>query len=189
MPGVVRTRVGYAGGKKKSPNYHDLGDHTESIQVDYNPKKIAYEELLDAFWKSHDPSRRCSRQYMSAIFYLTEEQKKTAEASMEKYNKTYSKTAKTEILPLTAETFYVAEDYHQKYYLRHSEFMKFFKFLKNSELRESPAATKVNAFCGGDLKRQDLVKELTEVNVDKDLLKKLEQGSLDIGSNSQCSPS
>ena len=63
---MIRTRVGYAGGTKKNPAYHNLGDHTETIQIDYDPTKISFEKLLETFWDSHNPAQRSwSRQYMS----------------------------------------------------------------------------------------------------------------------------
>ena len=67
---MIRTRVGYAGGTTNNPTYRALGDHAETIQVDYDPTQISYEELLEAFWTSHSPtSRPWSRQYASIIFY------------------------------------------------------------------------------------------------------------------------
>ena len=76
---MIRTRVGYTGGNKENPTYRTLGDHTESIEVDYDPGIISYADLLKVFWRSHDPgSRSWSRQYIAAIFYHNEEQKKQA---------------------------------------------------------------------------------------------------------------
>ena len=67
MDGVVRTRVGYGGGTTPDPNYHNIGDHIETIQIDYDPKKISFEELLNIFWNGHKPSRTVwKRQYASA---------------------------------------------------------------------------------------------------------------------------
>ena len=114
---MIRTRVGYTGGNKENPTYHTLGDHTESIEVDYDPSVISYADLLKVFQQSHDPgSRSRSRQYMSAIFYHNEEQKKLAVESLEQEEARTHKKIYTEILP--ASRFYLAEDYHQKYYLR-----------------------------------------------------------------------
>ena len=81
VPGIIRTRVGYSGGSKKNPTYYDLGGHTETIQIDYDPKKITYEELLDIFWESHEPTLSLSSQYASIIFFHNEEQKKIAKKS------------------------------------------------------------------------------------------------------------
>src|SRR6185369_16580386 len=77
LSAVVRTRVGYCGGTLKDPTYHELGDHTESIQVDFDPTKLTYGQILDRIWVSHNPCATAwSRQYMSAIFYEGEAQKK-----------------------------------------------------------------------------------------------------------------
>ena len=114
---MIRTRVGYTGGTKENPTYHALGDHAESIEIDYDPAVISYGELLEIFWRSHDPGNRpWSRQYMSAIFYHNEEQKKQAFESMKREEARTHRKIYTEISP--ASKFYRAEDYHQKYYLR-----------------------------------------------------------------------
>ncbi len=114
---MIRTRVGYTGGNKGNPTYHALGDHAESIEIDYDPAVISYGELLEIFWKSHDPgSNPWSRQYMSAIFYHNEEQEKLAVESMKREEARTHRKIYTEISP--AARFYPAEDYHQKYYLR-----------------------------------------------------------------------
>ena len=76
---MVRTRVGYAGGLKENPSYYGLGDHSETIQIDYAPTRISYQELLDVFWSSHNPQQRpWSTQYKSMILYHTDEQKRLA---------------------------------------------------------------------------------------------------------------
>ena len=82
---MVRTRVGYAGGTKKNPTYHDLGDHSETVQMDYDPTVISYTKLLDVFWDSHDPSLPSdSKQYMSIIFYHNDKQKELAIESIKR---------------------------------------------------------------------------------------------------------
>jgi len=118
LPGVVRTRVGYAGGTKVDPTYHDLGNHAETIQIDFDPEKITYEQLLDSFFTLHNPCTRSfsSLQYRSAIFVHGDEQRKAAEAAKEKYAAKEGRTVLTAILP--AGKFYLAEDYHQKYLLK-----------------------------------------------------------------------
>lgn len=114
IKGVTGTRVGYTGGTKKNPDYENLGDHTESIEITYDPGVISYQELLDHFWKEHDPTEPQIKQYQSAIFYLDENQKKLAERSLEKEQGKYTKKIMTEIRP--ASRFYQAEEYHQKYH-------------------------------------------------------------------------
>jgi methionine-S-sulfoxide reductase len=83
---VVRTHVGYAGGTTENPTYHNLGGHSETIQIEYDPTRISYQELLDVFWAGHAPTQPAwSRQYASLIFYHDEEQRRLAQASKERY--------------------------------------------------------------------------------------------------------
>ena len=111
LPAVVRTRVGYCGGTLKDPTYHELGDHTESVQVDYDPAKLSFGQLLDKIWTSHNP---CgvggkSRQYMSVIFYHDEAQKKAIEASKEKLEEKLGQRVKTAVLPAVTVRFWGSE--------------------------------------------------------------------------------
>ncbi|UCD32748.1 MAG: peptide-methionine (S)-S-oxide reductase, partial [Desulfobacterales bacterium] len=113
---MIRTRVGYAGGRMDGPDYRNIGDHTEVVQVDYDPERITYSQLLDIFWKSHRPSGRSwSRQYMKAVFYHDEHQRRMALASKTAVGQKIGRTVKTEMVPLLS--FTLAEDYHQKYIL------------------------------------------------------------------------
>jgi len=129
LPGVEYTEVGYTGGASKDPTYDQVSmgntGHAEAVQLEYDPDKISYEELLDAFWKMHDPTQ-LNRQgpdigsnYRSAIFYHTDEQRDLAEQSrdaLEKSGKS-GRHVVTEIKP--AEEFWRAEEYHQKYFEKH----------------------------------------------------------------------
>ncbi|HJQ97471.1 MAG TPA: bifunctional methionine sulfoxide reductase B/A protein, partial [Candidatus Polarisedimenticolaceae bacterium] len=129
IPGVLETRVGYAGGTLDRPTYRDVttGEtgHAESIEVVFDPSRLSYEELLGYFFRMHDPTTKnrqghdIGTQYRSAIFYHDEEQRKTAErvkAQVEQSGKWKGKIV-TEIVP--AGTFWTAEDYHQKYLQQH----------------------------------------------------------------------
>jgi peptide-methionine (S)-S-oxide reductase len=149
---VVRTRVGYAGGKKKDPTYQSLGDHTETIQIDYDPAVISYEGLLKIFWTSHDGSRApWSAQYKSVIFCHDEEQKKLAAESLEREQAGRKRKIYTEVLP--AGEFYRAEDYHQKYGLRHdAALMKEVRAMIPEEkgFVDSTLAARLNGFLGGE---------------------------------------
>ena len=117
VPGVVRTRVGYAGGSRERPTYRALGDHIETVQVDYDPERIGYRELLRLFWAAHDPARRSpKRQYRSAIFPEGPDQRGAAEASRSRWEARSGEDAATELLEL--DRFWLAEAYHQKYRLR-----------------------------------------------------------------------
>jgi peptide-methionine (S)-S-oxide reductase len=150
IPGVVRTRVGYAGRKKKDPTYHDLGDHSETIEIDFDPEKITYAKMLDYFWGMHNPCRAAwSTQYKSAIFYHGEEQKKLALESRDRLAEKSGKV-QTEIVP--ADHFYLAEDYHQKYGLRNSdEVMAEFHAMypNDADFVNSTAAARVNSYLSG----------------------------------------
>ena len=113
---MIRTRVGYTGGSRENPTYNSLGDHTESVQVDYDPEQIGYQELLAIFWDAHSPrAQTYSQQYMNAVFYHDEEQKRLALESKARHEAEQNITILTEVLPYAG--FYLAEDYHQKYYL------------------------------------------------------------------------
>ena len=159
---MVRTRVGYTGGKKVAPTYHSLGDHTETIQIDYDPSQITYIDLLDIFWRNHNPSSRAwSKQYMAAVFYHNDEQKKLAEESREREASKRKEEIQTKILPFTA--FYRAEDYHQKYRLRRErnllqEFERIYP--ADGDLVDSTAAARVNGYLGGYSTSADLQTDL-----------------------------
>jgi peptide-methionine (S)-S-oxide reductase len=124
--GVVSTRVGYAGGTTENPTYGQVcagrTGHAEAVEVEYDPQKVSYEELLTVFWENHDPTTMnrqgpdVGTQYRSAIFYLSPEQKAAARASKERLQASgkYRKEIVTEITP--APEFYMAEDYHQQYF-------------------------------------------------------------------------
>lgn len=125
IPGVTATRVGYTGGEMKNPTYKDVctdrTGHAEAVEVDYDPPKVTYEDLLNVFWENHDPTQLnrqgpdFGKQYRSAIFYHSPEQEQAAKASKEKLAKSgrFNRPIMTQIVP--AATFYEAEDYHQQY--------------------------------------------------------------------------
>ena len=125
--GVVKTTVGYTGGDFKNPNYEqvcsDKTGHAEAIFIEFNPKIVSYEKLLEIFWKIHDPTTinrqgpDVGSQYRSAIFYYNDEQRITALNSRDKEAKKYKNKIVTQIVKM--KEFYPAEDYHQKYYLTH----------------------------------------------------------------------
>jgi peptide-methionine (S)-S-oxide reductase len=125
VQGVVSTRVGYAGGRTKNPTYGEvctgMTGHAEAVEVEYDPSKVSYEELLTIFWENHNPTTLnrqgpdVGTQYRSAIFFLSPEQEAAARASKERLQRSgkYSRDIVTEITPATQ--FYMAEDYHQQY--------------------------------------------------------------------------
>ena len=164
---MVRTRVGYAGGAKENPTYYSLGDHAETIQIDYDPARISYAELLDLFWAAHSPtSRPWSSQYASIIFYHDAEQKRLAEESREREAARRGAPIYTEIEPFTR--FYLAEDYHQKYRLRGdralmAEFQAIYPDLDG--LVASTAAARVNGYLGGNGSLAQLEAEIDELGL------------------------
>jgi peptide-methionine (S)-S-oxide reductase len=126
VDGVTKVESGYSGGKVKNPTYKEvcsgLTGHAEVIQLTYDPAIVTYDELLEIFWKTHDPTTLNRQgadegtQYRSVIFYHNDEQKNLAESYKEKLDKSgaFDQKIVTEISPFT--TFYKAEDYHQNYY-------------------------------------------------------------------------
>lgn len=119
LPGIIRTRVGFAGGTKEDPMYRSMGDHTETIEVDFNPEVLSYEKILHIFWSHHTSTNRVNykeRQYMSILFYHDEQQKKTILNVKKELEDERKETIETEIVPYSG--FTMAEEHHQKYYLK-----------------------------------------------------------------------
>ncbi len=132
VEGVVSTAVGYSGGASENPTYEEVCSgrtgHAEVVQVEFDPGKVSFEELLNLFWSVHDPTTLnrqgpdVGTQYRSAVFFLTPEQEAAALASKaevervqkEKRFRWFQKEIVTEITPASA--FYMAEDYHQQYF-------------------------------------------------------------------------
>ncbi len=131
VPGVTKTIVGYTGGKVAAPEYEEVSTgttgHAESIEVQYDPAKVTYAQLLDVFWKNIDPTTLNRQfadhgtQYRTAIFYRDDAEKQAAEASKAALDKSgkYSKPIVTEITKVGA--FYPAEEGHQEYYRKEPE--------------------------------------------------------------------
>ena len=125
LDGVASTAVGYSGGHLPNPTYHDVCSggtgHAESVQVEYDPARVSYEQLLDVFWENHDPTQLnrqgpdVGTQYRSAIFFHTPAQDAAARASKARLEASgrFRRPIVTEITP--ASTFYRAEEYHQRY--------------------------------------------------------------------------
>ncbi len=164
---MVRTRVGYAGGTSPGPTYHSLGDHSETIQIDYNPEQISYEELLEVFWDSHNPTiPPWSRQYASIIFYHNDEQKRLAMESLDRETARREKAIHTEIVSFAK--FYMAEDYHQKYRLRQvPELMEELEAILEDEgdLVNSTVAARLNGYAGGNGTSATLQSELEQLGL------------------------
>jgi len=138
LPGVVETISGYTGGRKENPTYEEVSaggtGHAESVKVTFDPTRISYAKLLDAFWGFIDPTTRDAQfcdhghQYRTAIFYRDGAQKEAAERSREQIEKT--KPFKAEIVTeiTTAGAFYPAEEYHQNYYKKNPLRYRFYRY-------------------------------------------------------------
>ncbi len=126
IAGVISTEVGYTGGHSADPTYRAVcsgsTNHAEAVRVTFDPAKVSYAELLDAFWSVHDPTTMnrqgpdVGTQYRSAIFYENAEQERIARASLQEVedSKIFRRPIVTQLFPATK--FYSAEDYHQQYF-------------------------------------------------------------------------
>ena len=125
MPGVTETAVGYSGGRTENPTYEDVctdeTGHAEVVQVTFDPAKVSFEQLLDVFWKIHDPTQvnrqgpDFGTQYRTAVFFHSPEQEAAVKKSLGALESSgrFKRPIATEITP--AGKFYRAEEYHQKY--------------------------------------------------------------------------
>jgi peptide-methionine (S)-S-oxide reductase len=135
VEGVIEVLSGYSGGRTENPTYGDVCSgatgHAEVVEVEYDPSKVSYEELLEVFWREHDPTQLnrqgpdVGTQYRSVIFFLTPEQEAAAHASKEKAQERFKKPIVTQIVP--ASEFYRAEEYHQRYFEK-NRLARFFSF-------------------------------------------------------------
>jgi len=126
LPGVVDTTVGYAGGTLDNPQYEDVKTgrtgHAESLQIVFDPEKISYDEILDFFFRLHDPTTAnrqgndIGTQYRSAIFYHDDAQRDAAKKAIDRAQPKWPRPIVTEVVPFT--NFFEAEDYHQDYLQR-----------------------------------------------------------------------
>jgi peptide-methionine (S)-S-oxide reductase len=133
VPGVLSTVSGYTGGKVPNPGYERVSaggtGHAEAVEVTYDPGKVSYQQLLDFYWRSIDPTVKDAQfcdhgnQYRTAIFVRSEEERKLAEASKKKVEEQLKKPIYTEIA--AAGPFYAAEEYHQDFYKKNPTKYKF----------------------------------------------------------------
>ncbi|MDX5435681.1 MAG: peptide-methionine (S)-S-oxide reductase MsrA [Pontibacter sp.] len=159
LEGVVRTRVGYAGGSTTGPTYWAMADHIETLQLDYDPEKISYQQLLHTFFASHTPTRQpWKRQYSSAIFYHTHQQREQAAQSIKQLTAQLGKPIYTCLYP--CQHFYLAEERHQKYKLqRQAVLMEEFQALypNMQDFINSTAAARVKGYLYGYGSREKLL--------------------------------
>jgi peptide-methionine (S)-S-oxide reductase len=138
LDGVISVTSGYTGGQKVNPTYEEVSSggtgHTEAVQIEFDPARIGYRQLLEVFWHNIDPLARnrqfcdVGEQYRSAIFHHGDEQKRLAEGSKEALVKSgrFKEPIATEIVPATP--FYPAEEYHQDYHKKNPVRYKFYRF-------------------------------------------------------------
>lgn len=144
-----------------------MGDHTETIQLDYDPSRISYSQLLDIFWQSHQPKRRSwSQQYMNAVFYHNESQRLQAEASKTALSQKIGHKVETKVVPINS--FTIAEDYHQKYLLKgrdglEKELVRIYPH--HRDLVDSTAAARLNGYVGGHGNREQLSREIERLGL------------------------
>jgi peptide-methionine (S)-S-oxide reductase len=150
MDGVIRTRVGYAGGTKPDPSYHSLGDHTEVVQVDFDPDVVTYRTLVEAVFQQHNPRTQPQKtQYQNVVFASTATQRRAVDTVLTGRGET-ADSIETRFEQLSR--FYPAEDYHQKYRLRSaSPFLSAFEEAgyTDEDIRDSPVAAKLNGYVAG----------------------------------------
>ena len=170
MDGVIRTRVGYAGGTTPDPTYHNIGDHIETIQIDFDAEKISYKKMLEIFWKNHNTARKVwKRQYASVLFYQNEYQEQLARASRDKIASVMDEKVYTEVISL--DKFYLAEMYHQKYHLQgYEELMSEYReiYPDTMDIVNSTSAARVNGYIGGYADLSQLETEFSKLGLSED---------------------
>ena len=145
-----------------------MGDHTETVQVDFDPGEISYTRLLDIFWDSHTYTHQTSiAQYKNAVFYHNEAQYRQAVASGKALEQKTGKEVRTGILPL--KSFTLAEDYHQKYLFKGSPLKHLLDryYSRHEDFVNSTAAARLNGYAGGNGTQKQLSEELPGLGVNE----------------------
>ena len=159
--------MGYAGGLSANPDYHHIGDHTETVQVDYDPRRLTYRRLLEIFWDSHDPTQTSwSRQYRHAVFFHDERQRQLAIDTKTALQREIGRSVQTEVAPLN--TFTMAEAYHQKYLLKqHHDLSREMAAIypRHPDLVDSTAAARLNGYAGGHGSPEQLAREIDRLGL------------------------
>jgi len=143
IDGVLSTTSGYTGGTKPGATYYEVSaggtGHYEAVRIVYDPQKVSYDKLLEVFWRNHDPfdatGQFCDKgeSYLPAVFVHDEEQRRLAEASKASVASRFPEPVATEIKP--AAEFYVAEDYHQDYYIKSALKYKYYRYACGRDAR------------------------------------------------------
>ncbi len=181
MPGVVRTRVGYAGGIIDNPTYQNIGEHAEAIQIEYDADVLTYRELVEKFWSDHNPFQQpFSSQYRSILFYHSQEQYKIAEEVKAEIEQEEGREIQTEFKEY--REFNLAENYHQKYYLQQRSKYKnhYLNEMSWEEFINSTVVARVNGYIAREGSRKQLQQEIGSLGLSTELRNNLlEQYDLD----------
>jgi len=167
MAGVVRTRVGYAGGTTATPTYWALADHMETLQLDFNPGEISYADLLHVFFANHNPTKPpWKRQYTSAVFYHTPAQEALAWEHKRQLEANKAQQVYTAIYPF--KEFFLAEVRHQKYKLQRQpdilgELQELYP--ETEDLLNTTAAARVNGYLYGYGSKEQLLHEVSSLGL------------------------
>ncbi|MBB6693573.1 peptide-methionine (S)-S-oxide reductase MsrA [Cohnella xylanilytica] len=170
LPGVVRTRVGYAGGTTEHPTYREMGDHSETVELDFDPEILSYEALLETFWNHHNPiniNGYKGRQYQSLLLFRDRQQEEAFRRAKERMEAEKGRPLETEIVPFRG--FTPAEPRHQKYYLkRYPDAIAKLSELYSSEeeLTNSTLAARLNGLAKGFANRERLIGEIGQWPLD-----------------------
>jgi len=143
-----------------------MGDHSESLEIEWDPEQTNYEALLEIFWTTHNPTQKSCRQYMSGIWYHNKEQLDVIKKSMEKHSKLLKRPIVTVVEP--AGPFTPAENYHQKFELQRDRRLMESLHLSDKDLEISHVATRLNGYSAGHGTYEDLEKEIDTFNLDTD---------------------
>jgi len=167
--------VGYAGGTTASPTYRRIGDHSESIQIEFDPEVISYEELIRIFWESHNPvAAAYSQQYRSILFFHNEEQEAIALATREALSQELGAEVKTAVRAY--ENFTSAEAYHQKYYLQNRrEVFDAVKAMYPSfdGFVESTTAARINGYVAGYGTKEQFEEDMAVISLPESVERQL----------------
>jgi len=175
VAGVVRTCVGYAGGRTDAPTYENIGDHIETLRVEYDPGRVTYADLLLLFWTAHDPTRPpFKRQYQPALFPRTPAQAEQAHASVAARREEEGTSLTTEVIE--DASFYRAEAYHQKHKLRrHPVLLDALQriYPDDTSLTDAPSAALLNGYMGGHRAPRHLDADLPRLGLPPEAARRL----------------
>ncbi|WP_433945101.1 peptide-methionine (S)-S-oxide reductase MsrA [Paenibacillus sp. SN-8-1] len=177
LPGVIRTQTGYAGGTTDQPSYREMGDHSEMVQLDFDPEILSFEDILRIFWNNHNPvniNDYKGRQYRSMVLYHNELQKDKAERVIRQCEGEGKAKPETEFSPCAL--FYPAEERHQKYYLhRYPNAVEKLSSIypSHQELVNSTLAARLNGLAKGYTNLSQIKQEIAGWKADKEQKKRL----------------